>query len=238
MWPFGKKTADRVKDALADQPQLKGLGLNVTEKGGAVTVSGHAPSRAHANLAEIVAQGVSGVKSVDISGLQVPAQAAAPAATQTGGAAAAQVSAPTPSAEFQEIEDSSRMAKEVLGALRGNGELTGNPIDVLQSGKSVILRGVVDNDHELRLAEQLARGVSGVSGVDISGLRVAQGAKELAKERDDEGEVLYTVKAGDTLSAIAQKYYGDMGQYTKIAQYNNISNPDHIEVGQKIRIPA
>lgn len=110
---------------------------------------------------------------------------------------------------------------------------------MLQSGKSVILRGAVDNDHELRLLEKLARGVEGVSGVDISGVKVTAGTKELAKEKDTEsGDTVYTVKSGDTLSAIAQKYYGDAMEYKKIAHYNNISNPDLIQPGQKIRIPG
>lgn len=45
--------------------------------------------------------------------------------------------------------------------------------------------------------------------------------------------VVYIVKAGDTLSEIAQKYGTD---YMKIARDNNISNPDLIYVGQKLVI--
>ena len=48
------------------------------------------------------------------------------------------------------------------------------------------------------------------------------------------GEVVYTVKAGDTLSAIAKKYGTT---YQKLASYNGISNPNVINVGQKIKIP-
>lgn len=141
--------------------------------------------------------------------------------------------------EIKQAEDRSRVAKAVLSAIRSNGELADDPIDVLQSGSSVILRGVVDNDHEKRLLEQVARGVDGVSGVDISGVRVAQGAKELAKEKDqDSGDTVYTVKPGDSLSAIAQKFYGDPMQYKKIAHYNNISNPDLIHPGDRLRIPG
>lgn len=243
MWPFGKKIADRVKDAFKENKQLAGLNLTVQEKGGNVTITGQAPRQPYVNLAQIVAEGVSGVKSVNVAGIIVPAAPAVAAAPQT---AAPQTTAGVPAApalsaetaEEKELEDSSRVAKEVLSAIRGNGELKDDPIDVLQSGKSVILRGVVDSDHELRLAEQLARGVNGVAGVDVSGLKVHQGAKELAKEKDDEGETVYTIKAGDTLSKIAQLYYGDMNAYGKIAQYNGIANPDHIEVGQKIRIPS
>lgn len=240
MWPFGKNTAERVKDAFKGNRQLSSLVLNVQEQGGKVTLSGQAPSQAYVNLARMVAEGVSGVKTVDVSGIYVqptqPAQAA-PAASAPQGTQPAPT-APTPEVSFQEIEDSSRLAKEALTAIRGNSELADNPIDVLQSGKTVILRGVVDNDHELRLAEQLARGVSGVTAVDVSGLRAHKGVRELTREKDEAGETVYTVRAGDTLGAIAQRYYGNASEYHKLAQYNGISNPDHIEVGQKIRIPA
>lgn len=49
----------------------------------------------------------------------------------------------------------------------------------------------------------------------------------------------YTVKAGDTLWALAAKYYGSGAQYTKIynANTDKISNPNLIYVGQVITIP-
>ncbi|ASN80343.1 BON domain-containing protein [Deinococcus ficus] len=251
MWPFGKSTADRVKEALDAQPRLQGLGLQVQERGGNVTVTGMVPNSRYNNLVRVVAEGINGVKSVDVSGLVAQEAAAPTPASPTAQSVPAtpqtmetpQVSMADPQAQndeiLQEIEDSSRVAKAVHQAIRNNGELADDPIDVLQSGKSVILRGVVDNDHELRLAEKIARGVEGVAGVDVSGLKVAAGAKELAKEKDqDSGDTVYTVKAGDSLSAIAQKYYGDAMEYKKIAHYNNISNPDLIQPGQKIKIPG
>ncbi|ALW88442.1 BON domain-containing protein [Deinococcus actinosclerus] len=256
MWPFGKSTAERVKDALNEQPRLKDLGLNVQERGGTVTVTGMVPNDRYLNLIRVVAEGINGVKSVDMSGVTFEQPAAAPAQPAPA--------APTPSvempqltpersvttgnlngnaqnmdSEIQEVETRSKVAKAVLSAIRSNGELADDPIDVLQSGSSVILRGVVDNDHEKRLLEQVARGVSGVSGVDLSGVRVAQGAKAMAKEKDqDSGDTVYVVKPGDSLSAIAERYYGDPMQYKKIAHYNNISNPDLIHPGDRLRIPG
>lgn len=53
-----------------------------------------------------------------------------------------------------------------------------------------------------------------------------------------QGEQTYTVKAGDNLSKISRLYYGDANQYMKIAQANNIPDPDKIKVGQQLRIPA
>lgn len=47
----------------------------------------------------------------------------------------------------------------------------------------------------------------------------------------------YTVVKGDTLWAIAKKYYGDGNKYPEIAKANNISNANIISVGQKLLIP-
>lgn len=47
----------------------------------------------------------------------------------------------------------------------------------------------------------------------------------------------YTVVSGDTLFNIAKQFLGDGNRYPELAQFNNIPNPDHIEVGQVIRIP-
>lgn len=47
----------------------------------------------------------------------------------------------------------------------------------------------------------------------------------------------YTVKSGDTLFMIADKYYQNGYQYTEIAKANNITNPDLIEEGQVLQIP-
>jgi nucleoid-associated protein YgaU len=47
----------------------------------------------------------------------------------------------------------------------------------------------------------------------------------------------HTVAAGETLGTIAKHWYGDPKQYTQIAQANALSNPDKVEVGQKLKIP-
>ena len=49
---------------------------------------------------------------------------------------------------------------------------------------------------------------------------------------------MYIVKSGDNLSNISKSFYGNPNDYTKITQANNISNPDKIQVGQQLRIPA
>lgn len=50
----------------------------------------------------------------------------------------------------------------------------------------------------------------------------------------------YTVKQGDTLSAIASREYGDAGKWKQIYEANRdqIDNPDLIHPGQELRIPG
>ncbi len=49
---------------------------------------------------------------------------------------------------------------------------------------------------------------------------------------------MYVVKSGDSLSKIANSYYGNANDYRKIAEANNIPDPDKIQVGQQLKIPA
>ncbi len=47
----------------------------------------------------------------------------------------------------------------------------------------------------------------------------------------------YTVKEGDTLFAVADKYYQDGYKYSDIAKANNITDPNQLEPGQELEIP-
>ena len=49
----------------------------------------------------------------------------------------------------------------------------------------------------------------------------------------------YTVKAGDTLSAIAKEHLGNAASYMKIFELNKdqLTDPDKIRPGQVLRLP-
>lgn len=49
----------------------------------------------------------------------------------------------------------------------------------------------------------------------------------------------HTVKKGDTLSDISEKYYGDHARYMAIFDSNRdiLSDPNKIQPGQRLRIP-
>ncbi|MBP7676225.1 MAG: LysM peptidoglycan-binding domain-containing protein [Thermoanaerobaculia bacterium] len=50
---------------------------------------------------------------------------------------------------------------------------------------------------------------------------------------------VHVVEKGDTLSAIAKKYYGKANAYMKIFEANKdvLTDPDKIKPGQRLRIP-
>ncbi|MEK7659186.1 MAG: glycosyltransferase family 39 protein [Patescibacteria group bacterium] len=49
---------------------------------------------------------------------------------------------------------------------------------------------------------------------------------------------VYAIKDGDTLSSVAYEFYQNESFYKIIAQANNLTNPDFIEIGQSLKIPS
>jgi hypothetical protein len=49
---------------------------------------------------------------------------------------------------------------------------------------------------------------------------------------------VYIVQPGDTLGALAARFYGDASKAAVIAAFNGITNPDALRVGQTVRIPS
>ena len=78
---------------------------------------------------------------------------------------------------------------------------------------------------------------------EVSLLEKSTAGGELIAEVDDRIEKQplfyeYTIKAGDHLWAISEEHLGDPKYYRVIAVLNEIEDPDIIEIGQTIRIPA
>lgn len=61
-------------------------------------------------------------------------------------------------------------------------------------------------------------------------------APATADARDD-NSVRYTIKSGDTLLGLAQKYFVSSNAYRRVQTINRISNPRSIPVGKVLRIP-
>jgi len=220
MWPFGKSAEQRLKEAFEKNPVLSRYPLTVKVVKKTAVIEGEVPKESLVRLIKIVAEGINGIQDVDASRVVVTPQ---------------QIDTPHAPAEDAAVA----LAQAVLEKIKADPALTANPIDILQDGDRIIIRGAVDSEAEVEKARQLAASVPGVASVDVSGLQVITGAAKL-NETDDDGDVVYTVKPGDTLSKIALHYYGSAAPdaYMKIARANDLADPNKIYVGQKLKIPG
>jgi nucleoid-associated protein YgaU len=77
------------------------------------------------------------------------------------------------------------------------------------------------------------------SGNTLNSIRVVEPDKAERDPDDEPTETVYEVAAGDTLSGIAKRFYGDASLFMKIFEANRdiLDDPDLIEVGQRLRIP-
>ncbi len=77
-----------------------------------------------------------------------------------------------------------------------------------------------------------------VTGGPAAGAGAPAAAKTEAPQAG-QGTKTYTVKAGDTLSAIAKEHLGSAGSYMKIFELNKdqLTDPDKIKPGQVLRLP-
>jgi LysM repeat protein len=78
-----------------------------------------------------------------------------------------------------------------------------------------------------------------VADIQVSGGGATARSTAPAQAAQTAGGKTYTVKAGDTLSAIAKEHLGSAGAYMKIFELNKdqLSDPDKIKPGQVLRLP-
>lgn len=111
-----------------------------------------------------------------------------------------------------------------------SGNLGITNLQVTYDNGKCALSGDCPSAEAMQKAVLLAGNVQGVAEVNISGLKVPP-----PKEKVE----YYVIQKGDTLSAIAKKYYGDANKYPRIFEANRevIKDANLIFPGQKIRIP-
>jgi nucleoid-associated protein YgaU len=61
----------------------------------------------------------------------------------------------------------------------------------------------------------------------------------VAEERKSSPDLthVHTVKAGEHLSLLAHRYYGDPSRYFQVAQYNGLTNYRRLVPGQRLEFP-
>ncbi len=127
------------------------------------------------------------------------------------------------------IKEPEQAADDIKAHVEG-ADVNIDNLDVAYNNGVVQLGGSAASAEDMERAVMAAGNIKGVEEVKADGLNAP------APEGETE---YYTIESGDTLSALAKKYYGNAMQYTKIFEANRgvISDPDKIYPGQKIRIP-
>jgi nucleoid-associated protein YgaU len=103
-------------------------------------------------------------------------------------------------------------------------------LNVAYNDGVVELSGTADSAEAMEKAVLMAGNVKGVSEVKADGVSAPPQQAQVE---------YYVIQKGDSLSAIAKRYYGNAKDYPRIFDANRevIKNPDLIYPGQKIRIP-
>lgn len=108
-------------------------------------------------------------------------------------------------------------------------------LDVTFDDGVVTLCGDCKNEAVRDQAILIAGNIQGVQKVIADDLKAPKPAPEAPREKAE----IYEIVSGDTLGAIAKRYYGKASAYMKIFEANRdiIDDPNKIYPGQKIRIP-
>ncbi|MEM1042722.1 MAG: peptidoglycan-binding protein LysM [Bacteroidota bacterium] len=122
--------------------------------------------------------------------------------------------------------------REKLGSELGSGI---DNLGVMFKDGRVELHGTARSQAVKEKAALIAGNVKGVGYVDDDNLKIAgeEAAAPVAATQ------YYTIESGDSLSKIADRFYGDPQKYKDLFEANRevIQDPDKIYPGQKIRIP-
>lgn len=143
-------------------------------------------------------------------------------------AAASATSAPTP-----DVAAMNETAAAAIEKYIATQNLSAQGLDVKFDGatQTVSVSGVAADQATKEKIVLCCGNVAGVAKVNDL-LTVATSGEKPA--------TFHTVVAGDTLSKIAKKVYGDANAYMKIFEANKpmLSDPDKIYPGQSLRVPA
>ena len=132
----------------------------------------------------------------------------------------------------------------------GIATITGAAKDRAAAEKAILMignvRGVKQVTYDIEQLTSTNAPTSNQDSATASGASVADAASTTAAAVTTSAaptptlEVeFYEIESGDSLSAIAKKFYGDANRYNEIFEANRevIGDPDKIYPGQKIRIP-
>jgi len=110
-----------------------------------------------------------------------------------------------------------------------NLSATGLSVEFDSASSAVTVRGIAPDQTTKEKIVLCCGNVAGVASVN----------DQMTVEQPADESQYYTVKGGDSLSAIAKQFYGNANAYMQIFEANKpmLSNPDRIYPGQNLRIP-
>jgi len=120
-------------------------------------------------------------------------------------------------------------SEDLVGELSGLG-LGAEGVQIEVDGDTVKVKGNAASQEE---KEKIVLALGNVEGV-------AKVEEDIQAGDGGDQATFYTVKSGDTLSAISKAHYGDPNKYMGIFEANKpmLSSPDKIYPGQVLRIPV
>lgn len=132
----------------------------------------------------------------------------------------------------KELFDEQTPAEKKAEALRAEIAKAGigGDIKVRVEGNKVKISGKVPDQESKEKLMVITGNTKHIESVDDDDLEGGDGSSGR----------FYEVESGDTLSAIAKKYYGNANEYNRIFEANRpmLSDPDKIYPGQVLRIPS
>ncbi len=109
-------------------------------------------------------------------------------------------------------------------------------------GDKLVIRGIAPSEQaknavwdQIKLVDPQASNLM----ADITVEQPQQRAAAAGSQGGQAGGQSYTVQSGDTLTKISKQFYGNPHEFMRIyyANRNQLSDPDHIKVGQQLIIP-
>ena len=120
-------------------------------------------------------------------------------------------------------------SEKITSYIKGDNPGVSN-LEVKVEDDVVTLFGEAESAEAMEKAVLMAGNVKGVSEVNSDAITAPAATEKIE---------YYEIVSGDTLSAVAKKYYGNSSAYMRIFEANRevIKDPNKIYVGQKLRIP-
>jgi len=129
-----------------------------------------------------------------------------------------------------DADAANRAKAEAIEKYISDQNLTATALSVQVDGDAAKVFGVAQDQATREKIILCCGNVEGIKSVD----------DQMSVNTESEESQWHTVERGDTLSAIAKKFYDDANKYPVIFEANKpmLADPNKIYPGQKLRIPA